>query len=148
MQCVVESKEQQLQAELDNVAAVLRRYVTEAFKCYKKGKEMLGEDSNIAMCKRAELAALTGVMEELGIEWHLQSFYFTFGSAKQFPYSEKQYVIVMAQDFREAARKYKRKYPNPNGDKVLSCADYYSQKEWDERVSKYYAGVKPAEVIE
>lgn len=75
-------------------------------------------------------------------------FYFTFGSDKQFPYGRGQYVVVKAQDIREAARKYKRKYPNPHDDEVLNCADYYSQQAWDERIKQYYGGTEPAEIIE
>ena len=143
-----ESREQQLQAELDNVATVLRGYAAEAFKLYKTAKEQLGDDSHTAIRKQGELAALTDVMEELGIEWELKSFYFTFGSAKQFPYGRGQYVVVKAQDIREAARKYKRKYPNPYDDEVINCADYYSQQAWDERIKQYYGDTEPAEVIE
>lgn len=113
-----------LQAELDNVAAVLRNYAAENLKIYKDAKE------------------------ELGVEWHLQSFYFTFGTAKQYPYTREQYLIVKAQDIREAARKYKKKYPNPYDNEVLNCADYYGQKEWDEYVKKYYEGTEPVEIIE
>ena len=142
-----ESREQQLQAELDNVATVLRGYAAEAFKLYKTAKEQLGDDSHTVIRKQGELAALTDVMEELGIEWDLQRFYFTFGSAKQFPYGIGEYVVVMAQDIREAARRYKRKYPNPHDDEVLNCADYYGQKEWNERISKYYQGKEPSEII-
>ena len=143
-----ESKEQQLQAELDNVAAVLRGYAAEAFKLYKAAVDQLGDDSNTAIRKQGELAALTDVMEELGIEWHLNKFYFTFGSAKQFPYGRGEYVVVIAQNIKEAARRYRRKYPNPYDDEILNCADYYSQKEWDERISKYYEGKEPAKIIE
>ena len=49
---------------------------------------------------------------------------------------------------REAAEKYKKKYPNYYNEDVLNCADYYSQKAWDERVKEYYKEVDPVEVIE
>ena len=137
-----------LQAELDNVAAVLRSYAAENLKIYKDAKEELGEDSRLAIAKKAALDEITNIMEELGVEWHLQNFYFTFGTAKQYPYTIGQYLIVKAQDIREAARKYKRKYPNPYDDEVLNCADYYGQKEWDEYVKGYYEGTEPVEIIE
>lgn len=141
-------KEKQLQAELDNVAAVLRSYAADNFRVYKAAKEQLGEDSHLAIAKKAALDEITSIMEELGIEWELKSFYFTFGSAKQFPYSREQYVVVKAQDIREAARKYKRKYPNPHDDETINCADYYNQQTWDERIKKYYGDAEPAEIIE
>lgn len=145
---VMEDKAQQLQAELDNVAVVLRGYAADNFRIYKDAKEQLGEDSHLAIAKKAALDEITSIMEELGIEWELKNFYFTFGSAKQFPYGRGQYVVVKAQDIREAARKYKRKYPNPHDDEVLNCADYYSQQAWDERIKQYYGDTEPAEVIE
>lgn len=144
----MENKVQQLQAELDNVATVLRSYAADNFKIYKEAREQLGEDSHLAIAKKAALDEVTSIMEELGIEWNLKNFYFTFGSAKQFPYTQEQYLIVKAQDMKEAARKYKRKYPNPYDDTVLNCADYYSQKEWDERIKNYYKDTEPAEVLE
>lgn len=137
-----------LQAELDNVAAVLRTYAAENLAVYKKAVDELGEGSNLAIAKKAAFDEITSIMEELGVEWHLQSFYFTFGTAKKYPYTIGQYLIVKAQDIREAARKYKKKYPNPHDNEVLNCADYYGQKEWDEYVKKYYEGTKPVEIIE
>lgn len=144
----MDNKVKELQAELDNVAAVLRNYAAENFKIYKDAKEELGEDSRLAIAKKAALDEITNIMEELGVEWHLQNFYFTFGTAKQYPYTIGQYLIVKAQDIREAARKYQRKYPNPHDNEVLNCADYYGQKEWDEYVKGYYEGTEPVEVIE
>ena len=144
----MENKVKQLQDELDNVAAVLRSYAADNFKIYKDAKEQLGEDSRLAIAKKAALDEVTSIMEELGIEWELKNFYFTFGSAKQYPYTLGQYLIVKAQDIREAARKYKRKYPNKYDETVLNCADYYSQKEWDERIKEYYKNTEPAEIIE
>lgn len=144
----MENKVKQLQDELDNVAAVLRSYAADNFKIYKDAKEQLGEDSRLAIAKKAALDEVTSIMEELGIEWELKNFYFTFGSAKQYQYTLGQYLIVKAQDIRKAARKYKRKYPNKYDETVLNCADYYSQKEWDERIKEYYKNTEPAEIIE
>lgn len=137
-----------LQAELDNVAAVLRSYAAENLKIYKEAKEELGEDSRLAIAKKAALDEITNIMEELGVEWHLPNFYFTFGTAEQYPYTIGQYLIVKARDIREAAQKYKRKYPNPHDDTVLNCADYYGQEEWDGYVKEYYEGTEPTEIIE
>lgn len=144
----MDNKVKELQAELDNVAAVLRNYAAENRRIYKKAIEELGEDSRLAIAKKAALDEITNIMEELGVEWQLQNFYFTFGTAKKFPYTIGQYLIVKAQDIREAARKYKKKYPNPSGDEVFNCADYYTQEQWDSEVKKYFENVKPAEIIE
>lgn len=137
-----------LQAELDNVAAVLKSYAAENLKIYKEAKEELGEDSRLAIAKKAALDEITNIMEELGVEWHLPNFYFTFGTAEQYPYTIGQYLIVKARDIREAARKFKKKYPNPYDETVLNCADYYGQEEWDGYVKEYYEGTEPAEIIE
>lgn len=144
----MDNKVKELQAELDNVAAVLRSYAAENLKIYKEAKEELGEDSRLAIAKKAALDEITNIMEELGVEWHLPNFYFTFGTAEQYPYTIGQYLIVKARDIREAAQKYKRKYPNPHDDAVLNCADYYGQEEWDRYVKEYYEGTEPAEIIE
>jgi hypothetical protein len=144
----MDNKVKELQAELDNVAAVLRSYAAENLKIYKEAKEELGEDSRLAIAKKATLDEITNIMEELGVEWHLPNFYFTFGTAEQYPYTIGQYLIVKARDIREAAQKYKRKYPNPHDDAVLNCADYYGQEEWDGYVKEYYEGTEPAEIIE
>lgn len=137
-----------LQAELDNVAAVLRSYAAENLAAYKKAVDELGEGSNLAIAKKAAFDEITNIMEELGVEWHLHNFYFTFGTAEQYPYTTGQYLIAKARDIREAVQKYKRKYPNPHDDAVLNCADYYEQKIWDRYVKKYYEGTEPAEIIE
>ncbi len=137
-----------LQAELDNVAAVLRSYAAENLAVYKKAVDELGEGSNLAIAKKAAFDEITSIMDELGIERELKSFYFTFGTAEQYPYTIGQYLIVKARDIKKAAQKYKRKYPNPHDDAVLNCADYYGQEEWDGYVKEYYEGTEPAEIIE
>lgn len=143
----MENRVEQLQAELDNVAAVLRDYAEKNLKLYKDAVEKLGESSNLAIAKREALNEVTNIMEDLGIERELKSFYFTFGTAEHFPYTRGQYLIVKAQDIREAARKYKKKYPNPYDSMVLNCADYYTQKEWDEYVKSFYENEEPQEIL-
>lgn len=90
----MDNKVKELQAELDNVAAVLRSYAAENLKIYKEAKEELGEDSRLAIAKKAALDEITNIMEELGVEWHLPNFYFTFGTAEQYPYTIGQYSGV------------------------------------------------------
>ncbi len=55
-------------------------------------------------------------------------------------------MVVIASDEHDAAMKFKKKYPHPYDEMVLNCAAYYSEKEWNESVSKYYTG-EPVEVI-
>lgn len=79
--------------------------------------------------------------------WTMQNkFYFTFGTWKQYPYTRGQYLVVIASDEHDAAMKFKKKYSHPYDEMVLNCAAYYSEKEWNESVSKYYTG-EPVEVI-
>ena len=49
-------------------------------------------------------------------------------------------MVVIASDEHDAAMKFKKKYPHPYDEMVLNCAAYYSEKEWNESVSKYYTG--------
>lgn len=76
-----------------------------------------------------------------------ENFYFTFGSWERFPF-QNGYIIVKAKDIREAARKFKAKYPNDRDETVLNCSDYYSEAVWKERVGNYYKGREPYEVME
>lgn len=61
-----------LQAELDNVATVLRSYAAENLAVYKKAVDELGEGSNLAIAKKAAFDEITSIMEELGIERELK----------------------------------------------------------------------------
>lgn len=85
----MDNKENELQAKIDNVATVLRSYASENLRIYKKAIEELGEDSRLAIAKKAALDEITNIMEELGVEWHLKRFYFTFGSADY--YTQEQW---------------------------------------------------------
>ena len=144
----MKEKVQQLQDELDNVASTMRGYVAEYSAVYNEEVKKYGENSKEALAVKTALDAINNITEELGIEIHLKNYYFTFGSSKQYPYKRDQYIVVKAQNKQEAARKYRRKYPNPNAMEILNCADYYCQKEWDERIKQYYNESSPAEIIE
>lgn len=76
-----------------------------------------------------------------------KNFYFTFGSAETFPYSRGQFVMVKAENMKDAAEKFKAKYPCriPG---ILNCASYYPENVFNEFRDEYYKGVEPAEVIE
>ena len=119
----------------------------------KEGFEEAHKDYCDFIEKLAETTGLTtGELDKhftkLWAEKKPKIYYFTFGSSEEFPYTREQYIIVKAQDIREAAKKYKKKYPSRYNENILNCADYYSQKAWDERVKEYYKGVEPVEVIE
>lgn len=73
-------------------------------------------------------------------------FYFTFGSAKQFPF-HCGYIVLYAEDIRAAARVFKSLYPNPSEPEVLNCSDYYSQEEWTRITQECYKDEAPLKVI-
>lgn len=143
-----ELAEQRL-AELDNMAAVLRAYEKQSWTIYKAAAKELGEDSYTAIGSKQEHNGILDIMEELGVKpvSELERFYFTFGTCEHFPYTRGEYLVVLAQDIREAARKYKKVYPNIDED-TLNCAEYYSQKDWDKIKEKHYKDVEPKRVIE
>lgn len=74
-----------------------------------------------------------------------EAFYFTFGSNEQFPYPNS-YLVVVAQSERVARAIFQDKYPNRPGSNLLNCSFIYTQKEWDESVSKYYPD-GPSDII-
>ena len=107
----------------------------------KEGFEEAHKDYCDFIEKLAETTGLTtGELDKhftkLWAEKKPKNFYFTFGSSEEFPYTRGQYLIVKAQDIKEAAKKYKKKYPSRYNENILNCADYYSQKAWDERVKR------------
>lgn len=57
------------------------------------------------------------------------SFYFSFGSAEQFPY-HNGYLIVKAADWKDAISKFRSKYPDVHKN-CINCAFYYSESEWE-----------------
>lgn len=74
----------------------------------------------------------------------MEKYYFTFGSSKQFPY-KNTYLVVVASCYGDAVRGFRKKYPDVNLD-CMNCSGCYDAKQW-ERVSRYYTGQSPAEVI-
>lgn len=56
------------------------------------------------------------------------SFYFSFGSAEQFPYHDG-YLIVKADGLDDAISKFRRKYPDIH-ENCINCAFFYSESEW------------------
>lgn len=62
--------------------------------------------------------------------WILERFTFTFGTDSRFPYREG-WVEVLASDAREAADKFRARFPDrPGSEGILNCAFVYSSEEW------------------
>lgn len=80
--------------------------------------------------------------------YYAEQFYFTFGSDKDFPF-QNGYIVVKAKNVREAARKFKAKYPNTKDASVLNCSDYYCEEAWKMVLEDgFYVGQEPYEVME
>ena len=74
-----------------------------------------------------------------------QNYYFTFGSSKQFPF-QNGYIIVEANDIKQAIALFRAYYPDRN-EQIVNCSDFYSEDEWNEHVKTYYASRKPKAII-
>jgi len=61
----------------------------------------------------------------------LKRYYFTFGTAPEFPFCGG-WVIVVAPDFHAAAQVFKAYYPSERDPGILNCADYYSEESFQE----------------
>ena len=75
------------------------------------------------------------------------AFYFTFGTDPQYPYGQDDYVVVRAENLSNAVQKFRQKYPNRPRSSAVNCAFWYTQKQWDNGTSQYYAGREPADTI-
>jgi len=77
----------------------------------------------------------------------MHNFYFTFGSDKRFPY-QNGYIVVVADNIKEAIQCFKKKYPNREGSDALNCSDYYSATQWEDMIQKgYYKNQYPQETL-
>lgn len=90
-----------------------------------------------------QIIELTSKKDNQGKE--MSNFYFTFGSSKDFPY-QNTYLIVKATDIDSALKGYRKKYPDKNTG-IVNCSMYYTQREWEGKISRYYDKRNPAEVI-
>lgn len=78
----------------------------------------------------------------------MSNFYFVFGTWEGYPYGEKDYVLVVAENLEQAVHLYQAVHPNKEGSKIVLCADWYDENEWVERIrDEYYKGVEPIETI-
>ncbi len=74
-----------------------------------------------------------------------KNYYFTFGSARTFPF-QNTYVKVVANSERDAIATFRSNYPDrsPN---TVNCAFWYNQEEWDRLGEKRYFPDEPAVVL-
>lgn len=59
----------------------------------------------------------------------MENFYFTFGSSLQFPF-QGGYLIVVANNVKDAIAKYREKYPDVH-ENCVNCAFIYNEEEWN-----------------
>lgn len=57
----------------------------------------------------------------------MRNFYFTYGTASQFPF-RRGWSVVIAPDGIAAAHIFREYHPNPNGSNILNCAWSYSEE--------------------
>ena len=70
--------------------------------------------------------------------------YFTFGSWEKFPH-RNGYMIVEAEDFKDAIATYREKYPDIT-ERCVNCSDFYSEEQWG-IFGEYYKNQEPREVL-
>lgn len=98
------------------------------------------------ICDDAELVKMYEQVNEMCSHAFMQPFYFTFGSWEKFPF-QNGFLILYAENFRQAAVKFMELYPHPEGEDIVNCSDYYSQKQWDNILTRCYQNVEPFKVI-
>lgn len=110
-------------------------------------KEIRKELSTLESCPDSCVAALTGVIDTLNksIE-HMEPFYFTFGSDKNYPFPNR-YMIVYAINKHEAIKIFKKYHPNRPGSNAYNASFCYLQVEWEESAKMYYENEEPAEIL-
>ena len=72
--------------------------------------------------------------------------YFTFGSAKQYPYHNDDYVVAIGTDVKDCIKAVQSKHPDVT-EGLVNCAFYYTESKWKEIEPEWYAGVKPVETL-
>lgn len=76
----------------------------------------------------------------------MRRFYYTFGSADDYPFGREDYVVVEAWSQNDANRIFRTHHPDKNAG-VLNCADYYTEAQFREMKDAYYPGRKPTEIL-
>ena len=74
-------------------------------------------------------------------------YFFTYGSAMQFPYHDKDYVVVEGADNeKEAVEAYRKKYPDYNPG-VVNCAFWYDENRWNDILKNHTGGRERDRII-
>lgn len=77
----------------------------------------------------------------------MSNFYFVFGTWEGYPYGEKDYVLVVAENLTQAINLYRAVHADTENGSVR-CADWYTEDVWVKRIrDEYYKGVGPIETI-
>lgn len=84
------------------------------------------------------------ILEFGGIEE--KPFYFTFGSWEKYPYPSR-YLVVYAENVREAVQKFRSKHPDIR-ENTVNCAAWYTEEQKEVCIQRgtWYKG-DPAEII-
>lgn len=75
----------------------------------------------------------------------MNRYFFTFGSDPQFPF-QNTYLVIEAKDINQAIGIFRLLYPDRHPG-VYNASDCYTEAEWDDRASKYYANRPAAQII-
>lgn len=68
------------------------------------------------------------------VDNRIEKFYFTFGSADQFPF-KYGYIIIEAENIKQAIKVFRAYYPDVN-EGIINCAFYYTEKQFMETCMK------------
>lgn len=77
----------------------------------------------------------------------MNNYYFTFGSDERYPF-QYGYVIIKANNIKEACNKFKHNFPNRKGSNCLNCAFYYNENEFMEHWNTVWIKEKCHKIIE
>lgn len=111
-QVLCEQRKQQLIKAIDDAEAYIEKQEEWEDECDKNIKKIIYEI----------------IAEKESVP--LENFYFTFsGADMRFPY-QNGYLVVRAENEKEAFRKFRFRYPDPYLN-CLCCASWYSQEKWE-----------------
>ncbi len=78
----------------------------------------------------------------------MNKFFFTFGTDPLFPFSQNDYVVVIAPNIDEAQAIFDKHYPpRIPGLGLSNCAFIYTEGEFEKFRGQYYKGVAPIKVL-
>ena len=73
----------------------------------------------------------------------MNNYYYTFGTAKHFPFSKYDFVKVTAENALAADEMFRSIYPD-NTPGIINCAFVYEENEFEKIKNKYYKNQLPA----